>query len=484
MLTYYEVMTTDFGSLSAAADKWQEMADEFHKVEGRYRDGVQKITKGQAWLGASARAAHAKFAATRYEYQAAQTQAKATATLLRNAHQQFVELRKQLETARSDAVKAGMKVSEQGKVAYDYDRLSASESSAARLNPAHAARVNASVDAWADFLRLCVKAFDDADQDLKRDLEAVVKDGKGNKNDGTTGTGFNGDAGQVAKADGEQKRARNDSDWFKKRDDETLDDYMERLRRDGVTRLTGSAQLGDLVSAVTKGSMTVGAFALVTGTSVMYSFNLMSHFKSGKALNAPGTLTSRFINTQLAGSAPGSVLSRVPPGLVTAMTGSDEAAMYGAFMKNGTFVIPSASEANLVRVARGGGLAQAGRAAGWLRGTGVVGGAAATVYGVANLSTYDGDKIKADPAKFASDLSGTAFSGSMTAFTVAPNPVTAGVALGTGVVYGGALIWDNHEAIGKGVVNAKDWVGDRTDDLKSGVASGARKFKDVVNPFD
>ncbi|KUF17134.1 hypothetical protein [Streptomyces silvensis] len=484
MLSYYEAMTTDFGSLSAAADKWQEMAEEFDKVEGRYRDGVQKIAQGQAWLGESARAAHARFAATRYEYQAAQTQARATATLLRNAHQQFVDLRKQLETARADAVEAGMKVSEEGKVAFDYDRLSASESSAARLNPARAASINVSVDAWADFIKLCVKAFDDADQDLKRDLEAVVKDGKGNKNDRTAGTGFNGDADQVAKADRRQKRARDDSAWFEKRDDETLDDYMERLRRDGVTRLTGSAQLGELVSAVTSGTMTAGAFAAATGTSVLYSVKLLSHMRTGKEIHAPGTFVSRFANTRLAGAAPGSLLSRFPPGAVTALTGSDEAAMFGGFMRNGTYVMPSASEANLIRVARGGGFAQAGRAAGWIRGAGVVGGGAATAYGIANLATYDGAKIRADPSKFASDLSGTAFSGSMTALTVAPNPVTLGVALGAGAVYGGALIWDNHEALGKGIGEAKDWVGDRVEGLGSGMADGAKKFKDVVNPFD
>lgn len=57
MLTYHEVMTTDFGKLSAAAEKWQSMAEEFGKVEKRYRDSVQKITLGETWQGESANAA-------------------------------------------------------------------------------------------------------------------------------------------------------------------------------------------------------------------------------------------------------------------------------------------------------------------------------------------------------------------------------------------------------------------------------------------
>ncbi|MEV5580696.1 hypothetical protein AB0L39_19305 [Streptomyces parvus] len=87
MPTYYEIMTTDLGGLTSAADKWDETAEEFGKVEKRYRDSVQKITLDDTWLGESSARAQIKFSATRYEYKAAQTQAKATATLLRNAHE-------------------------------------------------------------------------------------------------------------------------------------------------------------------------------------------------------------------------------------------------------------------------------------------------------------------------------------------------------------------------------------------------------------
>lgn len=142
-------------------------------------------------------------------------------------------------------------------------------------------------------------------------------------------------------------------------------------------------------------------------------------------------------------------------------------------MKNGRFFLLTAAEANLVTVARQGGAMNALKAAGAMRGLGVVGGVAGTVYGVANLATYDTDMIKKDPAKFATDVTGTAFSASMTALTIAPNPVTAGLAVGTGVAYGAALIWDNHEAMGKGLEKAGH-----------SLAGSAKKLGSALNPFD
>ncbi|CAM5548359.1 hypothetical protein SALBM311S_08271 [Streptomyces alboniger] len=73
---------------------------------------------------------------------------------------------------------------------------------------------------------------------------------------------------------------------------------------------------------------------------------------------------------------------------------------------------------------------------------------------------------------------------SMTALTVAPNPVTAGLAIGTGVVYAGCLIWDNHEAIGDGIEKAGDWMGDKASDIGDGIAGEAKKLGSALNPFD
>ncbi|MEV6576150.1 DUF6571 family protein [Streptomyces sp. NPDC051577] len=212
MLTYYEVMTTDLGLLTTAADKWDSMAGELKKVESRYGESVQKITMGQSWTGISVGVAHTSFAATRYEYSAAQIQAKAVASLLRDAHSQFTELKKRVESARDDAIaKGGMTVSEQGHVAFDYAKLSPSERSAYQHDPDGQASIRTAVTKWQQHIDDSVKAVSEADQGVKIALDAVVvdsnKDAFGKGNDETY-NGFN--AG--AQGDIEVYEARNAED--------------------------------------------------------------------------------------------------------------------------------------------------------------------------------------------------------------------------------------------------------------------------------
>ncbi|MEU3651241.1 hypothetical protein AB0E67_00070 [Streptomyces sp. NPDC032161] len=197
-------MTTDLGQLTTAAGKWDEMAAEIKKVEDRYKDSVQKITLGTAWSGVSAQTAHTNFAATRYEYSAAQAEAKAMASLLRDAHEDFVRLRKNLESKRAEAIKAGMRVSESGVVSYDYEKLTPGERSAMHHDPDYAQSVSKAVTSWTEAINACVKAVDDADQGVKIALDAVTRDGYGDKNDETLGIGFNKHAyGDIEKYEAE-----------------------------------------------------------------------------------------------------------------------------------------------------------------------------------------------------------------------------------------------------------------------------------------
>jgi hypothetical protein len=48
--------------------------------------------------------------------------------------------------------------------------------------------------------------------------------------------------------------------------------------------------------------------------------------------------------------------------------------------------------------------------------------------------------------QLASDITGTAFSGATVAFLVAPNPVTGGAVIVTGVAWGGAEAWQHRDA--------------------------------------
>ncbi|MGC9442554.1 DUF6571 family protein [Streptomyces sp. WG5] len=198
-------MTTDLGTLTTAADGWDDMATEFNKQERAYKRDVHGISMGQTWLGLSADTANRRFDITLKEYQNAQTEAKAIASLLRDAHTQFVDLKGKLTAARQEAVDAGMKVSDQGVVSYDTARLDESTRNAYRHDPDFQDSVRKSVSSWQSRMDQLVKDVTDADKGVQTAFDAVVVDS--DVNDGTL-NGFNGQA----KGDIEQYEAENAED--------------------------------------------------------------------------------------------------------------------------------------------------------------------------------------------------------------------------------------------------------------------------------
>ncbi|MFJ3210120.1 hypothetical protein [Streptomyces flaveolus] len=196
MPTYHEIMTTDLGALTTAADRWDGMAGEFAKQEKAYSRDVHGISMGTAWVGLSADAANRRFDVTLKEFQYAQTEAKAVAGLLRDAHTQFVELRGRLKTARQEAVDAGMKVSEQGHVSLDIERLTDAERRTLRHDPGW----QEAVQSWQDRINKAVRDVTDADTGVQIALQAVVIDSSVIAG----GKGFNGEAkSDIEKYEGE-----------------------------------------------------------------------------------------------------------------------------------------------------------------------------------------------------------------------------------------------------------------------------------------
>lgn len=95
---------------------------------------------------------------------------------------------------------------------------------------------------------------------------------------------------------------------------------------------------------------------------------------------------------------------------------------------------------------------------GAMRGLGVVGGAFSTASGAYNLYQQGNpvDAFEREGAGYVADVAETAFSASSTAFLIAPNPVTAALAVTTGVVWAGAEVVDNWDAISEGAGDALD----------------------------
>ncbi|WSQ10577.1 hypothetical protein OG604_24020 [Streptomyces sp. NBC_01231] len=162
------------------------MAGEFEKQEKAYRRDVHGISLGKAWNGLSAEAANARFNVTLKEFQYAQTEAKAVAGLLRDAHTQLVELRGKLKSARQEAIGAGMKVSDQGVVSFDTEKMAQAERSALHHDPGYME----AAQSWQERINKAVRDVGDADAGVEIALKSVVID----SSIIAGGKGFNGEA--------------------------------------------------------------------------------------------------------------------------------------------------------------------------------------------------------------------------------------------------------------------------------------------------
>jgi hypothetical protein len=181
-------MSTDLSKLTTVAEKWEEMEGSFNKMERAYRRDVHGISTGGSWVGLSAQAANDRFSVTLKELEGAQREAKAVASLLREAYTQLVDLQGKVKAVCADAVKNGMRVSDQGVVAFDTERLTQGERTAYMQDPSYQESGRAKAAEWAQRLEQAVKAVSDADDGLRLALNAAVLDT--DFLDGTIG-GFN-----------------------------------------------------------------------------------------------------------------------------------------------------------------------------------------------------------------------------------------------------------------------------------------------------
>ncbi|MGW1775385.1 hypothetical protein [Streptomyces sp. NPDC002104] len=184
MPTYQEIVTTDLGALTTAADGWQSMAKQFKTMEDVYEKEVQSVSTGNGWMGSSAQTASNNSAITRREFDAAQTQALAMESLLRDAHARFTDLKGRVTSAVADAVKAGMKVSDAGIASYDFSKEDEATAKAIRHDP-DLPEVERS---WTQRIADTVKAVTEFDEDVR--IALLNASGA----DGTSLFGFNSQA--------------------------------------------------------------------------------------------------------------------------------------------------------------------------------------------------------------------------------------------------------------------------------------------------
>ncbi|MFI6087249.1 PE-PGRS family protein [Streptomyces sp. NPDC051218] len=175
------------------------------------------------------------------------------------------------------------------------------------------------------------------------------------------------------------------------------------------------------------------------------------------------------------------MLGFTPNQAINFFAGSDDMARaYGGLTHSGQ-AVTRAGQASLLTVGKAGGFGAAAKTAGLWRGAGIVGSAGATAFSVANIATMDhGKEWKKSKAGYLANYAEVGFNATLTAAMVAPNPVTIGLAVGTGIVYGGLKVVEHWDDIKEGAGEAADWVGDKAGDF----ADGAKKLGSALNPFD
>ncbi|MDH2387811.1 hypothetical protein QCN29_03205 [Streptomyces sp. HNM0663] len=161
MLTYQDVVTVDLSRLTTAAVDWDRMADAFKELERVYKSAVESSANEGEWVGVSASAASTAFTGTRKQFAAAQVEARAIASILRDAHGQFVRLIGRVKDVVEDARKGGVAIDSEG-------RASRIDAQLVHVPEDHRyVRAPDKSEIWERTLKQAVQAVDDADQGVK-----------------------------------------------------------------------------------------------------------------------------------------------------------------------------------------------------------------------------------------------------------------------------------------------------------------------------
>ncbi|MFC9427444.1 hypothetical protein [Streptomyces sp. NPDC056987] len=224
------------------------MAGEFKKLEDVYEDEVQSVGAGNRWTGESASVSATNFTMTRAQFDAAQKEALGMESLLRDAHATFTDLKGKVESAVADAVKAGMKVSDQGMARYDYSKVDAGTAQSVRHDPDLPNVENSYTSNIMD----AVKAVTEFDQDVKTAL--LNASGA----DGTALFGFNakpvgdvqavealGLTDKINAGEASEKEIRQYRDVMKEnsKDKHFSEAYLNALGAEGTVRLADQMNL-------------------------------------------------------------------------------------------------------------------------------------------------------------------------------------------------------------------------------------------------
>lgn len=358
------------------------------------------------------------------------------------------------------------------------------------------------------------------------------------------------------------------SSKFKRESNESLDDWLPRLRAHAISRVSGLDNYEPLVRGALKAASEwhslsrAGILVTSQGAALTRVFvnnavvrgpwkrlkvplglslrrsnvqfikdwgSQLIRVRPVKSLSAPGTWLPSRIGALFQRSSAYQAVTRIPvmgivrdrmlgrgydvmrtsvPAraasvntLVNFAIGSDELARRYGGKTHARVAVQRAAQARLTTVgkavfqeARKGGASRssafsgalkgATRTAGFFRTAGVLGGLYGTGRSAVNVALQGNPKeaFKREGAGYVADVAEVGFNASLTAATVAPNPVTIGLAVGTGLVYAGAKVVANWDEVKAGASKAASWAGKKAAQVGKETLNAAKDLAKKADP--
>ncbi|MFE6870846.1 DUF6571 family protein [Kitasatospora sp. NPDC057692] len=178
LLGFEDVMKADPSAMAKAAADWTAMAGKYQQVQHRLETEVLAFTGNQGlWMGSTAFAANQHVGVTRQQSIDAQTEAKAVASIITDARNDFEAAQKKLRQTVADAQADGMKVTGTGAVMFDVGALDPAAKQDYRHDRDYQQERSEAAGTWAQKIRTYVEEATAADQRAALQLRRAAKVG-------------------------------------------------------------------------------------------------------------------------------------------------------------------------------------------------------------------------------------------------------------------------------------------------------------------
>ncbi|MCX4688484.1 hypothetical protein OG401_29995 [Kitasatospora purpeofusca] len=178
LLGFEDVMKADPSAMAKAVADWTEMARKYQGVQQRLETEVLPVTGGQnLWFGSTATAANLHVSMTRQQSVDAQTEAKAVASIIKDAQGDFESAQKKLKQTVTDAQADGMKVTGTGNVLFDVGALSKEERDYYHHDPDYQQSRQEAAGQWSRKITIFLEEATAADQRAALQLRRAAKVG-------------------------------------------------------------------------------------------------------------------------------------------------------------------------------------------------------------------------------------------------------------------------------------------------------------------